>query len=295
MKERECRAKRKEPGEGYELAGFPVGRGWALMRSLVLAALVVPLSPPGPAVESATITPHRALYALSLGLVRNDSGLVDARGMMAYEWGDSCDGWTIEQRYRLVLDYGEKEDEELRSSFVTWESKNGLNYRFHQKETKNGKSESTVRGAAILKAPGKGGVAVFAKPRPERIALPPGTLFPSAHTILLIDEARAGKTFVARRVFDGASEEDASEVSAVIARKLASPAAAAEKSPLLDHRGWRVHLAFFPPTERELTPDYELGMDLLENGVSRNLSIDYGDYTIRGKLLRIEPLPKPKC
>jgi EipB-like len=276
-------------------------KAWRLASSLVLAAAVVPLSPHATVVEGAPIAPHRALYSLSLGVVRNDSGLIDARGMMAYEWGESCDGWIIEQRYRLKLDYGEKEDEDLRSSFVTWESKDGLSYRFNQKETKNGKAEATVRGAAILEGPEKGGVALFSKPRAERMALAPGTLFPSGHTILLIDAARAGKTFLLRPVFDGASAEKAAQVSAVIATKLAAPAAAAdarpaaEKSPLLDRRGWRVDLAFFPAGSQALTPDYELGMDLLDNGVSRHLLIDYGDYTIRGKLVTIEPLSKPKC
>ena len=31
--------------------------------------------------------------------------MVDARGTMDYEWGETCDGWTIEQRYRLKMRY----------------------------------------------------------------------------------------------------------------------------------------------------------------------------------------------
>lgn len=270
-------------------------KAWSLFSSLVLATAVVPLAPPAATLPPPHIAPHRALYALSLGVVRNDLGLLNADGMMAYEWGETCDGWTIEQHYRLKLDYGEKEDEDLRSSFVTWESKDGLRYRFNQIEKENDEPRETVRGAAILEGPGKGGVAVFSKPRPEKIALPPGTLFPSAHTVLLIDAARAGKAFLLRHVFDGTSEEKASQVSAVIAKKIAAPAAVAERSPLLDHPGWRVDLAFFPAGPQTLTPDYELDMDLLDDGVSRNLVIDYGDYTIRGKLRYIEPLSKPKC
>jgi hypothetical protein len=36
-------------------------------------------------------------------------------------------------------------------------------------------------------------------------------------------------------------------------------------------------------------------MDLLDNGVSRNMLIDYSDYSIRAKLDDIEPLGKPNC
>ena len=42
-------------------------------------------------------------------------------------------------------------------------------------------------------------------------------------------------------------------------------------------------------------PDYELGMLLLDNGVSRDMVIDYGEYSIRAKLDDIEALPKPGC
>ena len=36
-------------------------------------------------------------------------------------------------------------------------------------------------------------------------------------------------------------------------------------------------------------------MDLLDDGVSRDMMIDYGDYSIRAKLDDIEGLGKPSC
>ncbi|HTZ36213.1 MAG TPA: DUF1849 family protein, partial [Stellaceae bacterium] len=66
-------------------------------------------------------------------------------------------------------------------------------------------------------------------------------------------------------------------------------------SPILQKPGWRMRLAFFPADPKEEKPDYELGMLLLDNGVSRDMVIDYGDYTIKAKLDTIEPLPKPHC
>ena len=86
--------------------------------------------------------PHRALYTMILASSRTDSGVVDARGTMQYEWGESCDGWTIEQRYRLRMRYGETPDADIVSSFVTWESKDGLRYRFNQKQTSQRRARS---------------------------------------------------------------------------------------------------------------------------------------------------------
>jgi hypothetical protein len=273
------------------------------------------------------IAAHRALYAMSLAHAKTDSGVTGAHGEMGYQWGETCDGWTVEQRYRLTINYSESQDVKIDSNFVTWESKDGLQYRFNQKETRNGSVDEEIRGSAQLDGPGKGGTITFEKPHPQTMKLPPGALFPSAHTILLIEKAKAGENFVARQVFDGATVEGAVLVSAVIGKKVEPSADQKANSdakdaadvkhatdpkgdqtakngdapdpslndPVLQRQGWRIRLAFFPSDLNSETPDYELGMLLLDNGISRDMTIDYGDYTINAKLVRIEPLGKPHC
>src|SRR6202008_1144601 len=189
---------------------------------------------------------------------------------------------------------GESPNVDIVSSFVTWESKDGLRYRFNQKQTRNGEVDQEIRGEARLDGPGKGGAAEVTKPQPQTLKLEPGVMFPSAHTILLIDSARGGENFVSRLIFDGATDENAVQVSAVIGGKLTADPAAT-RSPLLERPGWRVRLAFFPVDASAERPDYELGMRLLDNGVSQDMVIDYGDYAIRAKLDDIEPLAKPSC
>lgn len=261
-----------------------VGRPAALAFALAI----------GGSAGAAEIMPHRALYTMSLVRAGHNAGVAAASGTMEYEWGETCDGWTIEQRYRLKIGYAESPDVNLASDFVTWESKDGLRYRFNQLERRNGTVDQEVRGSAKLDGPGEGGVATFEKPSNKTFKLPHGVLFPSAHTIFLINQAEAGANFIAREVFDGATVDNAVLVSAVIGPKV-EPDAAARKSPLLNRPGWRVRLAFFPPDPKAETPDYELGMLLLDDGVSRDMIIDYGDYAIRAKLDDIEALPKPSC
>src|SRR5450755_3007473 len=41
------------------------------------------------------IAPHRALYNMTLGGAKQNSGVVAARGSMVFEWGETCDGWTV--------------------------------------------------------------------------------------------------------------------------------------------------------------------------------------------------------
>jgi len=241
------------------------------------------------------IAPHRALYTMTLSRSGGDSGVTSAGGTMVYQWGQACDGWTVEQRYRLKMGYSESPDVSLASNFVTWESKDGLRYRFNQKETRNGEEEEETQGEAKLDGPDKGGTATFEKPAAKTIQLPAGVLFPSAHTIALIAKAEAGENFMSKQVFDGATAESAVLVSAVIGPKVEPDPELAKKSPLLNRPGWRVRLAFFPADPKAEKPDYELGMVLLDNGISRDMVIDYGDYAIRAKLDDIEGLSKPGC
>jgi EipB-like len=304
---------------------------WRSVCGVAVLASVCLLDGTAGAVETASaptngvqIAAHRALYTMSLAHSKTDSGVTGAQGEMGYQWGETCDGWTVEQRYRLTINYAESQDVAIDSNFVTWESKDGLRYRFNQRETRNGTVDQEIRGSAQLDGPGKGGTVTFEKPQPQTMKLPPGALFPSTHTILLIQKAKAGEDFVARQVFDGATVEGAVLVSAVIGKKVepnpaaqsdpkADPEGAADvkgetdssgkaaspdpslHDPVLQRPGWRMRLAFFPSDPNSETPDYELGMLLLDNGISRDMTIDYGDYTINAKLSKIEPLGKPHC
>jgi hypothetical protein len=243
---------------------------------------------------AADIMPHRALYTMTLTRAGTDSGVTAAHGAMEYKWGETCDGWTVEQNYRLVMSYADtSSDVVITSNFVTWEAKDGLRYRFNEKEMRNDATDEDIRGSAVLDGAGKGGTATFDVPAGKHFALPPGTLFPSAHTILLIDRAKAGANFIARQVFDGTTVDGAALVSAVIGPKIEPDAGS--QNPLLNIPGWRMRLAFFPADTKQETPDYELGMLLLADGVSRSILIDYGDYAITAKLDDIEAVKRPAC
>jgi len=273
-----------------------MNHGLARRSGLAAALLLLALAPAG-AVE---ISPHRALYSLSLDSAKVSSGVAGASGGMYYEWGEVCDGWTVEQRFRLRLLYSEEGSVNVNSTLVTWESKDGLRYRFNEKRIRNGTVEDDIHGEAHLNGTDKGGVAEFEKPSPTTLTLAPGVLFPSMHTLVLIEKAQAGEQFLSRKVFDGAAVENAGQITAVIGPQLKPDPKAAKPldDPLLQRPSWRIRLAFFPADAGNSdsdTPDYELSMRLLDNGVSQEMLLDYGDYVLRAKLDQIEPLPRPHC
>ena len=261
-----------------------------------VAALLVGIGFAAPA-KAVDVAPHRALYTLSLDDAKPRSRVIAADGALGYEWGESCDGWTIEQRYKLNLKNEEGPPVEINSNFVTWESKDGLSYRFNERKTQNGEPDDEIRGTATLKASGGPGTAMFEKPKAQRFDLPPGTLFPTQHTLTLIRKGLAHENFLSAEVFDGSTFEGATLISAVLGPSLPlnTPVENKLDSPLLLHPSWNVRLAFYSESDTDPQPDYELGMRLVANGVSASMLIDYGDYKILATLKRIEALPKPGC
>lgn len=279
---------------------------------LVLAAALpihADLSAAGPAAPSAApqapaaaidVVPHRAVYSMSLASAKNSSGVVQAHGALSFEWGDSCDGWTIEQRYKLQLSFSQNTEAEITTNYVTWEAKDGTAYRFNVRKTKNGAPDEQISGWAKLDGPGLGGTAEFTLPRKMTMKLPPGTIFPTQHTLVLLQRAIAGDRMVPRTVFDGATPEGAAQVSALIGRALpvpgAAPSSTANIDALLTRPGWYMRMAYFGIDKTDSTePDYEIGMDLQDNGVARGIRLDYSDFSIKGTLEKIEKLAKPPC
>jgi hypothetical protein len=277
--------------------------------ALLLGLLAVPAAGAG------ELAPYRALYHLSLVSAKSGSGVVAAGGAVLDEWGETCDGWTEQERFLLRLQYAEQGDEKIKSNLVSWEAKDGLRYRFDERRETTGEDgrrpsdtedepqgavAEEIRGEAHLDGPDKPGTAEFTRPEATTLSLPAHALFPTAHTLLLIARARAGDQLVTRRLFDGSDLASAAQVSAFIGPLLAPGAAWKDAPPLakaalLDRPSWRMRLAFFPAAQTTGLPDYEETIRLFDNGVVGEMLFDYGDYVIRAKLDDIEALPRPGC
>ena len=272
----------------------------ATFGAFLLTLPAVPAAEAAPGVASgvtsgaaAEIMPHRAVYKMSLLSARNSSKVSDVCGRMMFEWADACDGWTTEQRFQLRFVYAEGDEMSMNTNYTTWEAKDGLRYRFNVRKLINGEVDEEVRGESSLSKDG-GGTATFTKPEPQEMKLPDGAMFPTAHTLAILDHARAGENFFNRIVFDGADAEGATEVSTVIGN--AGMAKEEGADPLLKgKKAWPVRMAFFPLQSDAAQPEYEMSLRLLQNGVAESMQIDYGDFTVNAILEKIEALPKSGC
>ena len=255
------------------------------VAALCAAALLAPL-----AAAAVEITGHRALYTLTLESARGD--IIGASGTMGFEVIDACDVWAVRQRLAITVTSRDGTDIDLTSDYTTWESKDGLRMRFRLRQTTEDSVVNDLAGAATLDRVGGTGRATYTQP-PETVRdLPAGTMFPTAHTEAILAAAKAGKRFVAIPLFDGTSADGAQDSTTAIAG-LAAPAETRwpALSPL---SSVRVRIAFFERSGGNQQPEYEVGMRYWENGIADQLSMDFGDYLLAGKLTELS-VPKPGC
>lgn len=260
-----------------------------LMLGLVVAGPPSLAAPDAKA--AARLSPHRAAYAMSFGSARSGAGTVDARGVMLIEFSEACDGWTTTQRVHLDLVNGQGDTVVTDSNFSSWESKDNSAYRFTVKNLSGGKTSEEFQGSAKLGA--SGGEAAYDGDDGKRFPLTAKTLFPTAHMVELIRRAEAGERTFFNPFFDGATPDGPQEVNVVIGPK--AKASSKPISPLLNHPSWPIRVAYFDAGNSKPDPDYEVGLKLYANGVADSFVLDYGDFTVKAELERIEPLPKIGC
>ena len=255
------------------------------------AAGAAPAPPPTRAPVSRAA--HRAVYELTRDNSAPSRGgreIASAHGTMGYEVADVCDGWATRQRLNMTITNADGQDTDMDSDYATWESKDGLSFRFHMVQKSDNAVTSQTDGSAHLTRVGGSGDVQYKLPKETTASLPAGTLFPMAHTLAIINAAREGKKFIALPLFDGTDEAGFEDSSiAVIDWK---PPFATDHPILTPLASTRVRIAFFDHASDSSTPTYEVAMRYWENGVADAMLMDFGDFVMNAKLTELTPIPR---
>ncbi len=142
---------------------------------------------------------------------------------------------------------------------------------------------------------------LLTKPGSRSFDLAPNLVFPTEHVRRIITAAREGKTLLEASVYDGSETgekvyDTLAVIGAVIKPGEKPPADAAAKHPVLAALPrWPVTVSYFERTETsgDKTPIYVVGFEIYDNGISRALTLDYGDFVLSGELTSLE-IQKPK-
>ncbi|AOW47090.1 cell envelope integrity EipB family protein [Acetobacter ascendens] len=236
------------------------------------------------------IASQRAVYNLTL-IEASGGKTLSATGTMLYSVRHGCSGWSTQQRLDIQSVTRQNGVEHLVSDYSTFESADGRTLIFRTMETSNGKLLQNLRGEATLHPDGSG-TAHYEKPLAKTLSLPAGTLFPIQHTVSILDAARSGKTEISSPIFDGTSPDGAADTYITLLG-WGNTTPTTDFTALNVLQSGRVHVAFFARTPPNMMPEYEIGMRYFANGVSDNLTLDFGDFRMKGTLHALD-LPKPE-
>tara|TARA_R110002072_G_scaffold65657_3_gene162059 strand:+ start:739 stop:1674 length:936 start_codon:yes stop_codon:yes gene_type:complete len=236
---------------------------------------------------------HRATYELTLLNSREGSDITGARGQMAFEWADACQGWTVSHKVKVSLQRATGSAINFGWLLRSWEAKDGLSFKFFMKRLSDSAESEEISGTATLDAIGGAGVATFTQPAQQTIDLPKGTLFPTWHSLSILRALARGDLPLMRTVFDGTAEEGGlADISAFPAADHFQPV---ELKALQGQPSWGLNLAYFSPLQQSSEPLQEQKLRLFQNGVVETFVFDYGDFAIQARLKELEYLPKMAC
>jgi len=275
---------------------FRLGFGAIFAAGLFAPGAAVAQGPAG----SVKFAPHVAIYDLKLTSSRGKRLLEGARGRIVYDFsGSACEGYALQFRQVTELDNGEGKVSLSDLRTTTWEQGDGKSFRFKSQNYMDRKQVSEVDGQADR---ARENVAVkLVKPGDKKFEA--GTVvFPTEHMRLLIEAARAGKNLLEVAVYDGSESGEKIYQSLSVLGKRIEPDkklddAAAGKDVLSGLARWPVTISYFEKTEQtsEQTPVYSISFELYDNGISRALVLDYGDFAVSGDMTSLELRDTKPC
>jgi hypothetical protein len=257
-----------------------------------------------PAQGSVALAPHRAVYEITLDQSRGGSGVSEMSGRMVYELtGSACEGYTQTMRFvtRITNQEGATSITDMRST--SWEDALAKSFRFSSSQYKDTKLSESTQGDASRPASSSEGKVELVKPAKKQVPLGPNVHFPIQHSIALLEAARRGATIFQADLYDG-SEKGEKVFSTTAFIGMPRPAGYNRSLPKVDSaapldalRSWPISISYFEANSdrKDAVPAYELAFLYFENGVSRRLFIDYGDFAVRGSLKSLQFLEPAKC
>lgn len=256
--------------------------------------------------EANKLVPHRAVYEMKLDDTRSATGITGITGIdgrMVFEFtGSECDGYSLNMR--MVTQMTDSQDQtnltDLRSS--TWEQGDGRKFRFQSSQYVNEKQGDVTMGRAVRETPNEAVRIKLSQPAQAELKLSGPVLFPTQHSLALIEKARAGQTLFQARIYDGSEKgQKVFDTTAIIGTVVPPGADRGALEPVAKDKGlgelasWPVSIGYFEEQGGDLTPSYQIDFRLYDNGVSRELLIDYGTFSVHGTLTALEYLKTPEC
>ena len=248
-----------------------------------------------------SLAAHRAIYDLMLDQSEQAPDMADMSGRIVMEFsGSRCSGYSVALRFVTEISDQAGDLRVTDARTQTYEEGDGASFKFSNEtfidenlsEQSRGKANRTDDGIAVA----------LTKPSKKDFVLDKSIVFPTAQIVQIIEAAQRDQNFLQIDVYDGSEDGETVYATTVVVGAGSTSSldigdeVAAKEAGVSGLRHWPVTVSYFDQTgEGEQTPIYVMSFILYENGISRHLKIDYGDFAIVGRLTGLEMLAPAQC
>ncbi|SEP49999.1 protein of unknown function [Rhodospirillales bacterium URHD0017] len=261
-----------------------------LVGIVLAGAVLVPDVAPGAAM--AQVQPHRAEYALRLGIAANAPRIGTAVNDLSLD----CSGWHLKRDIKTEIALTASWKMSLASKLDGQEPKSGNGFRYSTVQVQNG-SEREFKGRVQRQGGELRAEIVQPGAPPNLFVLPPPTLMPVAAIDHLIERLRANAASFPALMFDAEVMGDAFLLDVTEQQRgqlrAGRPADKPESAP--KGKSWPVFMTFTRGRQQDTRPLFSVGALVFDNGVLDRLTVDTGLVTVTADLQSLEMRPVPSC
>jgi EipB-like len=255
---------------------------WFVLAGAVLA----------PGMAAAELVPHRAEYALRLGMAANAPRV----GTAIHDLSLDCGGWHLKRDIRTEIALTASWKLSLASKLDGEEPKSGNAFRYSTVQIQNG-SEREFKGRVQRQGDQLKAEIVQSGGQPQQFVLPPPTLMPVAAIDHLVSRLLARAASFPALMFDAEIMGDAFLIDVTEQERSQLRAARPPDKPVAQPsaRSWPVFMSFTRGRRQDQRPLFTVSALVFENGVLDRLTVDTGLVTVTADLQALEMKPIPNC
>ncbi|WP_442864024.1 EipB family protein [Bartonella sp. F02] len=239
--------------------------------------------------ESVFIVPHRAIYDLKLDNASDGTVVLGVSGRMVYELiGSECQGYTTRFRFVSRMYVENMPVRLIDHQMMHYETADSLQFQLNATEKVKQTVSRIIEGKAERI---NDGIIVKLKKPTNNIHKLEKADFPIMQLKGIIQHAKAGHHFYEAVMFDGTGHANrVMRESVIIGDKKDQIFDENEKFRQLNTKEyWPITISYFEDVNnKDSLPVNRMSFLLYENGVMRDVLLDYGNISIYAKLNTLE-------
>ena len=245
---------------------------------------------------------YRAVHDMAADTVSSAEGGGILGGRLVTEFaGSSCDGYTTTTRFVTEGVDADGNDQLSDQRSKTFETADGT-MDFDNETYTDSKLTDHTKGTA--KRNGNTITVKLREPSRKTFTLDADVAFPTEQMTRVIDAAREGKHFLVFDVYDGSAKdgEGVQATSTVIGAQSTAVDDVGDETSIAEAglagvRHWPITVSYFDKDNghTDEAPYFILSSIMYDNGILRQVRMDFGKFTMAGKLTQLDKVGSAAC